>query len=136
MARRGMPLRALALTAAKQEAAATARAVTTAARASETAASASKAAASASEDEVRSASLARGAISRAREALRAARVDSNTKTHRFAEAGVSAGDLPLVMTATAPAPVPAPGQSTPRQHLTSEVAVYAWTRRPGDGDFL
>lgn len=40
------------------------------------------------------------------------------------------------MTATAAAPVPAPGQGPPLQNLTSDVAVDAQTRMPGDGEFL
>ena len=108
----------------------TVRSSETAARASETAASASKAAASASDDAVGSASRVREAISRAREALPTARVDSTTKTRRFAEAGVQA------LYAIVPAPVPALGQGTPHQSHTSDVAVDAWTRRPGNGDVL
>ena len=85
---------------------------------------------------MRSASRARETTSRAREALRASRVKTTTKTRRLAEAGVSAESLSLAMTATAPAPVPAPGLDTsPRKH-TGDVAVDARTRRLGDGDFL
>ena len=94
----------------------------------------SKAAAAASEDAARSASHAQDSISRAREALRAARADSSTKIRRVSVARTSGECLPLAATATTAAP--APGLATSDSLPPSTIKADARTKRTGDLDFF
>ena len=103
----------------EQNVCAAAREVAPTARASETADGVSKATVTASEDAVCSASRARESTSRVREALRAVRATSATRTRRVTEAIVSAASLPLVATATSTAPAPTPAPDLVPQTSTS-----------------
>ena len=126
--------RAQELTVAEHETSAVARTGADATTASGTANSASKAAAVTSEDAALSASPAQDSISRAREALWAARADSSTKLRRVAEARTLGKRLLQAEAATTA--TPAPGLSPSATLPPSAIAVDARIKRTGDMDFF